>query len=517
MDFIIEDGVLKAYVGPDTVEELRIPDGVIVIGSRFLQSQLRNVKVVIPASVEKIEEHAFDRCACRELVFEDEENSELREMYDYPEGVPFIKIPDFCSEFGIAKDQELSYDFGNFINNTVLVLPAYVASITTFKNVRHLFVEEKLYDNEFAEYKGAHYVYEGFEHASIKHVDKMQTEGVRYIATNKGAIIIDFDNNIAKWQDFPEYIDGMKVLAVNVLSPQIDHPNNRTDLGGDYGNEIDSYSNSTEIDKVKQKAGSLYPKLRYKAVSERKKLDDLALEFNSANKVEDVLGPGRAAPLDYDLLSEESQKSDKWEKLSVSLGVGALHKVKNFLFWVGLLTMIIFGSMLIATNANTPSAIEASKNFAFPQEALIAIVAVGAAMIIAGIVLMCLTKKADTEAAYWKELARKKYAEEQEKIKAEELAQGKVEDEEPDLPHCIFMERVINTLPVGYKAIAVKILECAIQKRLSDAAEAEYWKYRADQATKDLENAVRRSVSGGRETYTLRDKDGNNIGTIEKK
>ena len=64
-EFEIEDGVLKKYNG--NKKEIIIPDGVTVIGKEaFFLSEAR--KIVMPDSVKRLDEYAFDGLVCLRVI-----------------------------------------------------------------------------------------------------------------------------------------------------------------------------------------------------------------------------------------------------------------------------------------------------------------------------------------------------------------------------------------------------------------------------------------------------------------
>lgn len=89
-DFVIEDGVLKAYNG--TATDVVIPDGVIVIGEQaFAASEITSVS--IPSSVTTIESRAFAGCnALYEISIPDSVTS-LGESMFYNSSVKTVRLP----------------------------------------------------------------------------------------------------------------------------------------------------------------------------------------------------------------------------------------------------------------------------------------------------------------------------------------------------------------------------------------------------------------------------------------
>ena len=59
-DFVIENNVLKKYVGNDKI--VRIPDGVKIVGYKSFKNCDWIRKVILPDSLNKIEEYAFSGC-----------------------------------------------------------------------------------------------------------------------------------------------------------------------------------------------------------------------------------------------------------------------------------------------------------------------------------------------------------------------------------------------------------------------------------------------------------------------
>ena len=59
-DFVIEQGVLKAYKGCDT--HITIPNGVIAIGERAFEYGTSLISITLPSTVTSIGSHAFFEC-----------------------------------------------------------------------------------------------------------------------------------------------------------------------------------------------------------------------------------------------------------------------------------------------------------------------------------------------------------------------------------------------------------------------------------------------------------------------
>ena len=81
-DFVISDGVLTKYTGEAT--DVAIPDGVTVIGFQAF-SKTNVERVWVPASVQVVEQRAFDRSSVKAITFQDDDEhpSQLKRIDSY--------------------------------------------------------------------------------------------------------------------------------------------------------------------------------------------------------------------------------------------------------------------------------------------------------------------------------------------------------------------------------------------------------------------------------------------------
>lgn len=284
-DFVVEDGKVVAYFGSGNKNTLRIPDGATVIGANFLRDGVTVKKMIIPASVEIIEAGAFgQRLKCYEVEFE--ENSRLREIHDYPRHIAYFKAPKSVEVFSVDC---IGID-GN--SNTVLVLPSG-CKLGYTRTAKHVFWGGKWNPADYGT-TDCGFLYDEIDCDSVEFVDKLKTEGVAYVKTNKGTVITEVAGKDAGFTELPTEWDGIKATAVNLVPPVITTLNAPSHAYASAMNDTKIYDCVDNIMGVYNKAewgyyGKMTKKLHFELEQQCKKLCRAVEPFEKAKSADEVL------------------------------------------------------------------------------------------------------------------------------------------------------------------------------------------------------------------------------------
>ena len=120
-DFIIENGILKSYIGKE--EKATIPDGVIGIGRRAFSHALKLKYIEIPESTTEIADWAFHQCSRLEEIKIPQSVTKIGVgAFARCQKLKRISLPDHLTEIG-------SYAFHLCASLTELIIPKSVLSI----------------------------------------------------------------------------------------------------------------------------------------------------------------------------------------------------------------------------------------------------------------------------------------------------------------------------------------------------------------------------------------------------
>ena len=98
-DFIIENGVLKKYVGPGG--DVVIPEGVVEIGSYVFAENGKVTRVILPAGLTKIGDNAFEKCRKLEAVTLPQSLTEIgSQAFRLCKKLRTVEIPGGCESTG---------------------------------------------------------------------------------------------------------------------------------------------------------------------------------------------------------------------------------------------------------------------------------------------------------------------------------------------------------------------------------------------------------------------------------
>lgn len=121
-DFLIEDGVLTAYIGED--EEVTIPDSVTEIGTKAFLNNTEVRKITLPETVEKIGNESFRGCSNLEEIALPSGLKEIGNSAFYEcTGLKKAELPENLEKLG----ESAFYDCGSLTGN--LVIPKKIKTI----------------------------------------------------------------------------------------------------------------------------------------------------------------------------------------------------------------------------------------------------------------------------------------------------------------------------------------------------------------------------------------------------
>lgn len=279
--FIINNGVLKAYIGNPDITELVIPEGVVTIQEGIFQEQVgKSLTIRFPSTFESVSPDAFEKGNVSNLDF-----SKCNKIKDFTKivvkgyfsevvlPVNLVKFAVIDKNFRISKvkiaDEKNIYEVGDFShckNLTELsfknsycsaeefVLPENVksfeqggltcqnirisskshlekldvhdlnyigvpASIKEFnsKRVKYVFFEKSAIETIECSCDG--YVVENVNIENITFKDEMNDRGIKCFETSRGLFITDIDNNIANFSSVPTEYDNKKIIAFSIMNP----------------------------------------------------------------------------------------------------------------------------------------------------------------------------------------------------------------------------------------------------------------------------------------------------------
>lgn len=279
--FIINNGVLKAYIGNPDITELVIPEGVVTIQEGIFQEQVgKSLTIRFPSTFESVSPEAFKKGNVSNLDF-----SKCIKIKDFTKivvkgyfsevilPVSLVKLAVVDKNFRIGKvkiaDEKSIYEAGDFSNCKNLreisfnnlycsaeefVIPENVksfeqgglncqkirisarsrlekldvrdlnyigvpASVKEFssKRVKYVFFEKSALETIECSCDG--YVVENVNIENITFKDEMNDRGIKYFETSRGLVITDLDNNIANFSSIPTEYDNKKIIAFSIMNP----------------------------------------------------------------------------------------------------------------------------------------------------------------------------------------------------------------------------------------------------------------------------------------------------------
>ena len=353
-DFIIENGILEAYLGDTNESVIVIPEGVTDLGSHIFPDKMNEkLTIVFPSTLREISSDypfkgnnvdCLDFSKCKSNDFKNIKLNDKFEKVILPVTISnfnpnfiYNKVTVRCggkeyqnADFSMCKHlKELSlknlnnasfdtyqvpdsvekfytgYSGQNIVikdlkfsskSNAKIVDVNGVETITVPKSIEELyagnakwvFFEGTSLDLYEASLQRS-YVVENVDIDSIKSVDKFSTKGVAYYQTSRGIFITKLNNEIAKFQDIPQILDGKKVLGNTLYNP---FSKNKTNEDSDFG--------------------ELAPKIKYRANRNLQKTEDI---FNGKLKTKKVT-------------VDKKDEDDPW------LNVWKIPKWKKILFYL---------------------------------------------------------------------------------------------------------------------------------------------------------------------------------------
>lgn len=305
-DFIIEDGVLLAYVGKSNIEEMVIPEGV-VSAKDFLQQKIEKpIKLTLPASLKSFN-CQNDFLKVKELVIP--KDSCLEELY-VKLSQKEITLPKTIKKLGLY--QWYGKDYADI--KLVRILSGANVEIISLDNVRYLILPKGInqdtffqcYDTKYFFYEGTldeqsrnklsangtiwNFIYDNQDIDSIKFYSK---NGIDCFKTEKGILVTYINNKKAKLDSLPTTLYDTPVYDFNIY--ELWDLQCKNGLKG-YRRY---YNTDSDEKKVIDTLGDLYPRLSYEykkvfgatqeacsiherqeKIEDRKKLNNSFMYFN---------------------------------------------------------------------------------------------------------------------------------------------------------------------------------------------------------------------------------------------
>ena len=269
-DFIIEDGVLLAYVGKSNIEEMVIPEGV-VSAKDFLQQKIEKpIKLTLPASLKSFN-CQNDFLKVKELVIP--KDSCLEELY-VKLSQKEITLPKTIKKLGLY--QWYGKDYADI--KLVRILSGANVEIISLDNVRYLILPKGInqdtffqcYDTKYFFYEGTldeqsrnklsangtiwNFIYDNQDIDSIKFYSK---NGIDCFKTEKGILVTYINNKKAKLDSLPTTLYDTPVYDFNIY--ELWDLQCKNGLKG-YRRY---YNTDSDEKKVIDTLGDLYPRLSY--------------------------------------------------------------------------------------------------------------------------------------------------------------------------------------------------------------------------------------------------------------
>lgn len=290
-DFIIEKNTLLAYIGNPEVQEITIPDGVEIIGTKIFQQKIngdRGIVINLSKSVKRIEDQAFN-CKCKQfnipkdsqleyigaafvfgssdsfylpasLQFFDSNNSFILKDIEVAEGCGLKEISSLPTK-KIVKIPQNFNTVQNIKAEFIVIVPKNLNAFSSIKS-KYVFFEGEVKDIWRRRIE-AEFVYENIDPESVEFVDKTEECGIAYIKTSKGAVVTEIIEEKAQFEEIPEEVDGIKIYEINVI---------------DFWNNKES--------EEKQKLGKLYPALRFFANKQKDEIEQTIKQLMSQTEKE---------------------------------------------------------------------------------------------------------------------------------------------------------------------------------------------------------------------------------------
>lgn len=279
--FIVNKGVLKAYIGNPDITELVIPEGVVTIQESIFQEQVgKSLTIKFPSTFLNTSPDAFKKGSVSTLDFSNCEkikdfsqivlNGHFSEVI-LPASLVKIAVDDKNFRIGNIKiaDKKNVYEFGDFshcknlkelsfknlyCSAQELVLPETLQSfeqgglncqnikisaksclekldvhdlnsivvparVSDFnaKKVKYVFFAKSALDTNDCACDG--YVVENVDIENITFKDEMSDKGIKYFETSRGLVVTDLDNNIAKFSSVPTIYNNKKIIAFSIVNP----------------------------------------------------------------------------------------------------------------------------------------------------------------------------------------------------------------------------------------------------------------------------------------------------------
>lgn len=327
-DYIVENGILMAYVGPNNITEMEIPEGVVSVANDFLQQKLENeIKLTIPSSLKTFECYDF---IINELIIPKDsclENISIRST------AKEIVLPKTIKNVSIGtKDEKVK--IVRFVSGTHLEK----VSITGAKYIimSKMEVKEKngYVDNVDLSYLSRYVFYEGsfgsklnkifsstdnifvYENQDIDKLEFIEKNGIEGFKTKNGFLITDIDNRIAKLEDLPTEFEGLSVCDYHIY---------------DIWYYLSALKNNRFVDKkdstekaFNEKYGTLYPKISYMY----KKVFNTISEAFLISLEKDNQAKGKKSKTKTTTIKTKQTKTDSKQKNKKPKGI--LGKISSF-------------------------------------------------------------------------------------------------------------------------------------------------------------------------------------------